>query len=45
MREWSSAGGHAGWDPHVLHFLLGRGQKAESEKWCQVGMPYISHVA
>lgn len=45
MRERSSAGGRAGCDPHALHSLLGRLQKAESEKWCRVGMPYISHFS
>lgn len=45
VRERSSAGGHAGCDPHALHSLLGRLQEAESEKWCRVGMPYISHFS
>lgn len=40
IREQSSAFGSVGCESYMLHSLLGMLQKAELEKWCQVGMLY-----
>lgn len=44
IRDQTSAYGHIGCESPILRSLLGRLKKAESGKWCQVGVPYTSLV-